>query len=557
MDPIAERIEAHALMNAIRYGEALTGKVIPKILGEFPEARTNVASLKAKIDETVLRVNAMSETERQKRIEEIAPDLLEKPKPKKKELPDLPNAQYGRVVTRLPPEPSKYNHLGHALTFIINAIYARKYGGRLVLRFEDANPDKVSQEFVDAMRFDIEEYLGIMPDKTLFVSDHMGQLIAYAETLISKGGAYLCFCPRDEMSAKRRAGEGCGCRDVPVEKNLAEWKKFKAGEYGKGETVLRYKGEMDSKNTVLRDPVLWRAIDTPHFRLGSKYSVWPLYDFYSPVEEHLCGVTHIIRSNEFDLRVELHRRIQETLGLAKPEVFHYGRFNIRGATTKGREIRDLIESGAYRGWDDPRLVTLQALRRRGIQKDAYWRLVEDLGLSPYPVSLDFSMLAAKNREIVDPIASRYSFIEDPVEITIEGVPEHSVELDLHPDRKDGGRPMRSAGSYLVRRSDHAGFEESRYYRLKGDLTFKKEDGRLVFVTQEYLKEHNTRNINWLPAEETVPARVLMPDGQWKEGLAERNIGLLDPGAIVQLERFGFCRFDGLGGESFEFWYAHD
>ncbi len=549
------RVEAHALLNAVRYGRAITGKVIPKILGEFPEAKQKMKETMPLVDEIVKKVNLMGDSERISRLQKIAPDLLEKPEKKKRELPELEHAIQGKVVTRLPPEPSKYNHLGHALTFIINAIYARRYEGKLVLRFEDANPDKVNQEFVDEMLKDITEYLGIQPDETRFVSDDMEQLIQYAEQLVKQGDAFMCFCTRESISENRRLHKECACRNSSKENNMEEWHNFVNGKYMNGEATLRFKGDMNSKNSVLLDPVLWRAVNTPHFKKGGAYKIWPLYDFYSGIEEHLCGVTHVIRSNEFDLRVELQNLIQEKLSLTKPKNFHYGRFNITGATTKGREIREGIEKGEFIGWDDPRLVTLRALKRRGIRRDAYWKLVEELGLSPYPVKLDFSMLAAKNREIIDPIAHRYSFIEEPIRLHISGVEKHLVTQHLHPDKKDGGRQLISEGEYWIRASDAKMFKESGKIRLKDDLTFEQRDGKHIFLSREPGAKFI---INWLPAENNLPCKIRMPDGTLKEGLGEKGIQDLKVDDIVQFERFGFCRLDRVTKEGvFEFWFTHD
>ncbi|MBR9700303.1 glutamate--tRNA ligase [Candidatus Woesearchaeota archaeon] len=555
MGDIDTRIEAHALHNRVKYGSAQTGKVIPKIIGEFPDVKKDIGTLKPKIDSAVEKANGMDEASAHSRLEEIAPDLLEKKEHKKREMPELPNAEQGKVVTRLPPEPSKHNHLGHALTFIINAIYAKRYDGQLVLRFEDCNPEKVTQEYVDEMLSDIQNYLGIEPDEIRYVSDDMDDLIMYAEKLINNGHAYMCFCSRESVGENRRARKECAHRDSSKEENLKEWEAFKAGAYMEGECVLRFKGDMQSKNTVLLDPVLFRAVKAPHYKHRETYKVWPLYDFYSGIEDHMCGVTHVIRSNEFDLRKELQLKIQDILGLTKPEMIHYGRFNIKGATTKGREIREGIEHGEYIGWDDPRLVTLKTLQRRGIKAEAYWALVKDLGMSPYPVNLDFSMLSAKNRDIIDPIANRYSFIENPQEISVRDVKSHNVELHLHPDKKDGGRVLKSAGKYFVRADDKVKFSKKKV-RLMGDITF---DGDTLDFISSDVKDGHDMIINWLSAEpdQTVEVEIMMPDATVKIGLAEAGVKNIKVGEIIQFERFGFCRLDEKEDEALRFWYAHD
>ncbi len=559
MSDLAIRIEAHALANAVKYGgKAQPGNVLPKIIGEFPDAKKDIPGLRAQIEGVLASVNALAPDAQRARLGEIGADLLEKKAAKERDLPELPNAVRGKVVTRLPPEPSKYNHLGHALTFSINSLYARRYDGRLVLRFEDANPEKVSQEYVDAMLDDIQGYLGIRVDEIRYVSDDMEILYAAARRLIAQGDAYMCSCERETVSENRRLGRECACRDRDPAQSERLWEEFVAGRYLDGQYVLRLKGDMKSKNSVMLDPVLFRAVATPHFRVGTRYKAWPLYDLYSPIEEDLCKVTHVIRSNEFDLRIELHKRLQDALGLPRQEIVHYGRFNIRDATTKGREIRELIESGQYLGWDDPRLVTLKALRRRGIRKEAYEMLAKQLGLSPYPVNLDFSMLAALNRELVEPIAHRYSFIEDPREIAIAGAPHEEVTLHLHPSRKDGGRTLRVAGRYLVRAEDHAQFG-AQPIRLKDHLTFERAGEGYAFVAKEVGARKFSLNVNWLPADPSqhMRATIMMPDATLRHGLVEHGMTSARVDDIVQFERLGFCRLDAIEDGVYRFWYTHD
>jgi len=556
MSSLTERIEAHALANALKHGgKASPNNVLPKLIGEFPDQKARIRELRAEVERAVARVNALSIDEQRNRIGDLAPELLEKKVQKEKDLPPLQNAVLGKVVTRIPPEPSKYNHIGHALTFLLNAIYAERYEGKVIVRFEDCNPEKVNQEYVDAMLDDIQGYLGIVPAEIRFVSDDIPELLRQASVLIERGGAYVCFCGQETMRAKREAGEECDCRHKPAGEHLAAWERFRAGEYPKGTCVVRFAGDMTSQNTVLRDPVLWRGVETPHFRAGSRYKAWPTYDFYSPIEEHLCGVTHVLRSNEFELRVALQERIKGILGLPGQEVLQYGRFTIAGAVTQGREIRALIESGAYSGWDDPRLVTLKTLRRRGIQAMAYRDLVKQLGLSPYPVTLDFSMLAAANRRIVDPIANRYSLVIDPVLVAVAGIGPHDVTLHLHPDRKNGGRSLRASDRYLVSGADVPRMNGKRV-RLMGDCTIEPEGHGWRFVTHDVGKTDLA--VNWLPDDpaQSVAVEITMPDATIVRGLTETAVKGLPVGTIIQFERFGFCRLDEQGA-TVRFWYSHD
>jgi glutamyl-tRNA synthetase len=556
MADLSSRIEAHAAANAVKYdGKANPASVLPKIIGEFSDVKKDIPGLRKQIEEIVARVNAMSPAEQKATVERLAPELLEKKERKERELPPLQNAVEGKVVTRLPPEPSKYLHLGHALSFVINATYAERYKGKVVLRFEDTNPEKENQEFVDAIIDDVTNYLGIEISQTRFVSDDMDVLYDYARKLIEADGAYMCFCDQETMRKGREEMTECACRSKPLPDHLTTWDDFAAGKHQKGESVLRFKGNMASQNTVMRDPVLFRMVTAPHYKQGSKYKVWPTYDFYNPVEDVLCGVTHILRSNEFELRVELQQEIKRKLGLPDQEVLQYGRLNISGAVTQGRQIRELIGTGEYLGWDDPRLATLKGLKRRGIKREAYFELVKTLGLSPHPVTLDFTMLAAANRKLIENV-DRYSFIADPVEITVVGDPERTVELDRHPDRK-GGRVFNVGGRYLVSAADHEKLASKRV-RLMGNTTIQEQDGEYKFLRLEQIKDGHDVIVNWLPADErrTVLAEVMMPDATVLKGRAEKGVADLKVDDIIQFERFGFCRFDRVEDGVYHFWYTH-
>ncbi len=551
---IDDAIRNFVLQNAIRYkGKASPGAIIGKVLGEFPEWKDRSKELAKKVQAAVKGVNSLSQEQQLAELKERAPEMLEKKEKEKRGLPPLPNAVEGKVVTRIPPEPSKYNHIGHALSFLINYTYAKRYKGKSVLRFEDTNPEKAAQEYVDAMREDVLDYLGIKPDRTVFVSDDMEKFYSYAQKLISMGEAYVCSCAREKMQDLRRKGQACACRGMDA---AVEWKAMLGGKYRDGERVLRLKGDMESKNTVMRDPVLFRIVSTPHYRQKGKYRVWPMYDFENAVEEDLCGITHILRSNEFGtMRVELQSRIKQALGLKDQTVVQYGRFNITGAVTQGREVRQLIEEGKVMGWDDPSLVTLRALRRRGFVREMYYELMEEVGITPSQTKIDWTLLSTINRRILDPVAERFFMVHDGVEVVIRGAPSQEVELDLHPDSKEGGRKMRCTDRFILSKSDVKKLKEGKLYRLMGCLNFTKQDGKFIFQSTEHekYKDRGSGIMHWLPAgEKLLEVEVLMPDRKVIRGVAEPATSKVKVGAVIQFERFGFARLDSPN----KFWFTH-
>jgi glutamyl-tRNA synthetase len=429
-----------ALENAVKFkGKANPGAVIGPLFklvkGFNPKDHGKIVS------EVVAEVNSMSPEDQSNEFSSLGSAKEEKPKQKKGDLPPLKNAEDGKVITRMPPGPSKYAHLGHALSFIINYMYAKMYNGKCILRFDDTNPRVDKLEYVKAIKEDLIEYLELVPDSIVFASDDMQKFINHAEKLIKKGKAYVCECLHSEMAENRRNMDKCNHRNRPIKENEELWEDMKNSteESDENFAVLRLKIEMDHKNAVMRDPAIFRVIITPHYDpKKKKYKVWPLYDFESAIEDGLNGTTHVLRSNEFDSRIELHNHIANLFGFPNVEYKHYGRFNIVGSVTQGREIKKLIESGNYLGWDDPRLVTLKALKRRGIVKDSFFELAKVAGLSKNQTNLDFTTIAAINRSILDNSSKRFYFIENVVKIEIANAPDQEVTLDLHPDNDRGG-----------------------------------------------------------------------------------------------------------------------
>lgn len=562
-----------ALQNAIKFkGRANPKALIGAMIAEFPDAKEDMKGLMADIDAAVDAVNDLSVEEQRAEIERADPNYFAARQEQRKErqearheLPPLKGADQGKVVTRIPPEPSKYNHLGHALSFLINYLYAQKYDGKAVLRFEDTNPEKASQEFVDAMREDVLSYLDVQPAAEIFVSDDMELFYEAAATLIAAGDAYACTCTSEMMSKLRRAMEECPHRAQEIEETEQLWHEMRDGE--RTDAVLRLRVDMRHKNAVMRDPVLFRVVDTHHYRQGDQYKVWPMYDFENALEDAWCGVTHVLRSNEFETRIELHKHIRTLLGLRDPVVQQYGRFNITGATTQGREIRAMIDEGRVTGWDDPRLITLRALRRRGIVKEAFYELAKRCGMSKTQTNLDFGVLAAINRQILDEQANRYSFVADPIEITVEDWPESltSTELKLHPHTKRGGRPFALTGAFHIAKHDAERITHDKVFRLIDTANIRYTNGKYVFQSEgidEYRslpEEDRYGLVHFLPTGEHLPARVLkVVDHElvWEEGLLERNASTLAEGALVQLERYGFARLDSVENGMYSFWFAH-
>ncbi len=548
----------HALKNALEYGKASEKSVAGKVFREFPEARKNPGETLAKISEIVSRVNAMSEEEIRKELEEKFPEMLEeRKKEKKRELPPLPKAEPGKVVTRMPPEPNAYPHIGHAISFFFNWYYARRYNGKVILRFDDTNPKKEKLEYYDAIKEGLE-WLGLDWDIEHRMSDDMEKYYSYAEELIKKGKAYVCTCDPETIHKNRAEGKECEHRNQSVKENLELWKRMLAGEFEEGQAILRYKGDMKSKNTVMRDPTLARIIIGNHPIQGDKYIVWPTYDFATAIEDAILGITHILRSNEFELRNELQRAIRDDLGLRQPEIIHYSRFNVEGVKASKRVIRQLIEEGKVTGWDDPRLVTLIGLKRRGIVPETIKELAMELGLSTSQPVISWDTIFAINRKILDPKVNRYFAVVEPVKLLVEEAPKKIAELKNHPNFPERGtRKVKTDGTFYISRSDAEKLRPGDQIRLKDLYNIEIShigEGEIsaLYIGNPVIKD--MPKIQWVTPE-AKEFKLVVPDLLFKGGeynpeslkelemLGEPALESLEPGTIVQLERIGFARKD--------------
>jgi len=395
---------------------------------------------------------------------------------------------------------------------------AKHYNGKFVLRFEDTNPELAKEEFYK-IHLDNYEWLGIKPDKIDHASDHMEEMYQYAEKIIRENHAYICLCKQEQIKEMRKVGIECEHRYYQPDKNLELWKEMLTAKAGK--MILRLKGHMQSQNSTLRDPAIFRVIDEPHPRHKKKYRVWPMYDFENAIMDGIEGVTHRLRSKEFELRNELQRLIQTVAGFPETKIYEFARFNMEGVESSGRIIREKVQKKQLIGWDDPSLTTLVALKE----------------------------------------CSRYFFVENPKEIKVENAPEQNVELKLHPESKERGmRKFKAKDRFYVADKDLKEFKEGKLVRLMDCLNFKKNKTKFVFDSIEYekYKSHGDKIIHWLPAQkDLVKVEVLMPDKKVAKGLAEPMVKNLKIGDIVQFSRFGFCKLDSKEKDKLKFWYTHD
>ncbi|MCD6464081.1 glutamate--tRNA ligase [Candidatus Woesearchaeota archaeon] len=554
VENVLKRIaEKHALINAAKHGyKASIGAVISKVVSEMPESKKQIQLVKQVVQEVVELVNNLSPGEIEQRLESLGLKQSLKSRPREKTFEELllevfkpfKTLVQGSVVTAFPPEPSKYPHIGHAKALLLNYYFAKIMNGSFILRFEDTNPLNVKQEYYDAM-FEMLEWLGVKPDKITYASDLVKELQELAEELIRKGYAYVCSCSKEEIKISRDKGIACKHRSQSVEQNLELWKQLLDGKEG---LILRAKIDLQHKNTAMRDPTLFRVINKEHLRVKN-VKAWPSYDFQNAMLDALQGVNIRFRSKEFELRGELHNYLQKIAGFKPTSFVHFARFNIEGALTSGRLIRELIQKHEIKGWDDPRLVTIKALKKRGFLPEAVKYFLISTGVSKSESSLKMEALEAVNRRFVDKIAKRYFLIVNPVKIRVKNAPVRVVKLKLHPEKDLGFRVLHVNDSFLIERKDFEKLKPGRIHRLMECLNFEVKNNELQYHSDDYNEYRKNPGLimHWLPNNEAeiVKARVLMPNGEEIQALTEANVLKEKPDSKIQAERFGFLRIESI------------
>ncbi len=423
---LREFIRKAALLNAVGHdGKAQTGAMVGKILGEKAELRSRVKELSGVINAVVGEVNNLSLAEQKTIVEKNWPETQKKEKVEEKHLPPLPNAdKYKQIVTRFSPNPDCVLHLGSARAILLSHEYARMYNGKFILRFEDTDPKikKPSLKFYDSIRQDLK-WLGCKVDEEYIQSDRLPIYYQYTEKLVGDGNAYVCECVPDEFRKTTLAKQPCPCRNLPASEQLERWHRMLNGDYQEGQAVVRVKTELEHPNPAIRDWPALRIIDTkkyPHPRVGSKFIVWPLYNLAAGLDDHLMGMTHIIRGKEHYTNMVRQKYMYQHLGWEYPEAIHYGRLKITGAALSKSKIVAGIKDGDYADFDDPRLGTFQALRKRGITPEAIKKMIVDVGIKPNDVTLSWENLYSYNRKILDATSNRYFFVAQPTELKVTG-----------------------------------------------------------------------------------------------------------------------------------------
>ena len=556
-DDLKEIVRKHALKNAADYGKAAAGSVASKVFAEAPDAKKDVKALMTLVNEEVALANALSKQEIEKELAKHS--FVEKKEASESEKRfRLEGAVEGKVVTRFLPEPNGPAHIGHAKAAFLSFEAARQWKGKCLLRWDDTNPEKEKSEFVDAIRADLR-WLGLDFARESFTSDLMPKLYECADNLVASGDAYVCVCDREKIAKNREAKQPCECRSRSVKENGVLWREMKKGEAKEGEAILRLKANLESENTVMRDPSLFRVIEAPHFRQGERYKAWPTYDFEVSISDSLEGVTHALRSKEYELRDELYYYIIDKLGLRKPIIYDFSRLEIKGTALSKRVLRPLIESGKVWGWNDPRLPTLAGLRRRGILPNVIREFVLSFGLSKVESEPSWTALLVANKRALDAVAPHYFFVAEPVKLKVINAPTRKIKIRMHPKLELGDRTVDSRDEFFIAREDAVSLKKGETFRLKDSYNVKAVKKGKAGLEGEYAGEElipESKKIQWVAANEALDCELIVVSdlldeaGEFnaaslevRKGKCEAACAQLKRGAVVQFERVGYAILD--------------
>ena len=438
---------------------------------------------------------------------------------------DLKSGKYESILTRFPPEPNGYLHLGHAKSLCINFGLAQKYGGKTNLRYDDTNPTKEDTEYVDAIKEDIK-WLGFQWEKECYASDYFDQLYEWAEWMINQGLAYVDDQTQEEMRENRGTvetpGKNSPWRDRTPEENLKLFREMRDGKYADGEKVLRAKIDMAHPKMEFRDPIMYRIKHASHHRTGDKWCIYPMYDYTHGQSDSIEHITHSICTLEFDVHRPLYDWYIKTLGIFPSHQYEFARLNLTYTLMSKRKLLELVQKGLVSGWDDPRMPTLCGVRRRGYTAEALKMFCEKIGVTKHDQLMDIQLLEWCVRQDLNARSNRYMVVsDDPIKLTLTNYPEGQVEwfnCPLNPaDPEGASRKVPFSRNLLIDRADFMEDAPKKYFRLKPDgevrlkYTYiikceeiiKDENGKVVELKCSYDPSTRPGNGEWRSVKGTI------------------------------------------------------
>ncbi len=551
-----ELVRKYVAKNRLDYGSAKYGIVMKKVISENPLLKSDLKLLETEVKKIVDEINVMPEAEVMEIYKKYGKEFEEAREIKLKKTSsaniDIEGAIKGEFITRFPPEPNGPMHIGHAKALFLEKKLAERYEGKVFLYFDDTNPSKEKQEFVDMFMVDLE-WLGVRFDDIYYASDNIEKIYEYGRRMIKDGNAYVCLCRPEEIKRRRSERSECEHRNINPKRDMILFEEMISGKHNNEGYIVRFRGNMGSDNTTMRDPVIFRIIEDSHYRQNNKYVLWPKYEINTPIVDSIHGVTHAIRSKEFELEDELYYKILDQLNLRKPILHIISRLVINNNVTSKREIMKLINNKDISGYDDPRLITIAGLRRRGIVPEAIRSFVLKFGMGKGNSKVNFSMLLEENRRVIDRTAKRIFYVGNPVLVDIGKIINSNISL--HPVEDMGSRKYTTSKVYISGK-DAESLKVGDIIRLKNLCCIKIKDKKewIIAIPSDIIPDEII-TIQWVPENDYLKCKIIIPsdlleNGEFdqkslgfSEGFIEGYAKIINKGEIVQLERFGFAILD--------------
>lgn len=578
------KILAYALDNAILHdGKCQEGAIIGKLFQEGLK-KEDLPKIIPTIRKIANDVNKISLDKQKENFDSLQKLVVKKEHIERKDLPELPNAVDGKVILRLAPFPSGALHIGNAKTYMLNALYAEKYHGKILFIIDDTIGSEQKQLMPEAYTLIPEafKWLKVKYEEPIYYkSDRLDIYYKYAEELISKGYAYVCSCDSETLRNNRAKGIACIHRKQKPQDTLKEWKKMFSMK--EGQACLRLKTNMQDKNPAFRDRVLFRISEREHPRVGKKYRVWPMLEFSWAIDDHLLGITHVIRGKDLMMESDMERFIWKIFGWKPCELIHAGLVRIEGlegVKISKSKAQEQIKSGEFSGWDDPRTWSVQSLKRRGFLPEAIREFIKSIGLNQNDIVIPVDNLYAINKKMIDPTSKRFFFVRDPIKIKINKAPKETAIIHLLPDnethgnevsgaqkaelsREAGVRKIPSNQEVFIAKNDFDQMKTGELFRLMGLYNFTRELTSFGFHSKEINPKFKSKYIHWLPGDKEneknlVKIQVLMDNGEMISGLGEEGIKNLKVNDIIQFERMFYARLDKIDKKTmtYYFWFTH-
>jgi len=572
------------LKNAVKFnGKPNKKAIMGKLIATKPDLRSKAKLILPILDQIIEEISKLPIEQQEERLLELDPHALDKEEKIEdtKVLPELPNvSNYKKIVMRLAPYPSGALHIGNARMVVLNDAYVKKYNGELILFYDDTigSPKSLrgspKAKYVLTEAYDLIkeglEWLGVKYSKIYYKSDRLEIFYEYCEKLIKDNIAYVCFCSANRFREEyKKNKKDCPHRNHSIEKNLEEWENMLDRKYHEREAVVRLKTGMDQKDPALRDQIIMRISEAEHPKVGNKYIVWPMLEYSWAIDDHLIDASHIIRGIDLVKEGIIEEFIWDHFGWKKAELLYYGRLKFPDLKLSKTEARNQIQKGIYDGWDDPRTWSLQSLKRRGIKPEALKESLLDLSMSQSGITFSVNWLYSKNQDIIDDISHRYFYVEDPVSLTINQIPngKYIAEPLLLPTSPEKGKrrikctPKNNQLELFITLSDVKTLKKDQVIRLKDLINIKissidiaNKNLEAIYHSKELNREFSI--IQWVPKDENVKVSILKPDGTISKGNGEIDLLKIPMNQTIQFERYGFVNPDRLEKNHLYCYFTH-